>query len=113
MTKERPFKLMLLDFSTQKWAEAFGSEMSYPSWSHDGKYIYFQNWHDPMKHIGERIVRLRLNDRKAENIVDIKDVGRLTTGTIVDWLGLAPDDSPLCARDISTSEIFALDVEWP
>jgi hypothetical protein len=31
----------------------------------------------------------------------------------VDWLGLAPDDSPLFARDISTSEIYALDVEWP
>jgi Tol biopolymer transport system component len=113
MTKERPFKLMLFDFFTQKWAEAFGSEMSYPSWSHDGKYIYFQNWHDPIRHIGERIVRLRLSDRKAENIVDIKDVGRLTAGTIVDWLGLAPDDSPLFARDIGTSEIFALDVEWP
>jgi Tol biopolymer transport system component/DNA-binding winged helix-turn-helix (wHTH) protein len=113
VTKEHPFKLMLLDFSTQKWAEAFGSEMSYPSWSHDGKYIYFQNWHDPVKHIGERIVRLRLSDHKVENIVDVKDVGRLTTGTNIDWFGLAPDDSPLFARDISTSEIFALDVEWP
>lgn len=112
MTKEHPFKLMLFDFSTQKWAEAFGSEISYPSWSHNGKYIYFQSWRDPMKHLGERIVRLRLSDRKAENIVDIKGVGRLTTGTNVDWLGLAPEDSPLFARDISTSEIFALDVEW-
>jgi hypothetical protein len=66
-----------------------------------------------VKHTGERIVKLRLSDRKTENIVDIKGVGRLTTGTIVAWLGLAPDDSPLFARDISTSEIFALDVEWP
>jgi Tol biopolymer transport system component/DNA-binding winged helix-turn-helix (wHTH) protein len=113
VTKNRPFKLMLFEFSTGKWTELFGSEMSYPSWSHDGKYIYFQSWHDPMKDIGERIVRLRLSDHRVENIVDIKDVGRLTTGTIVDWLGLAPDDSPLFARDISTSEIFALDVEWP
>lgn len=113
IAKEHPFKLMLFDFSTQKWVEAFGSEMGYPSWSHDGKYIYFQSWHDPIKRIGERIVRLRLSDRKVENVVDIKDMGRLPTGTIVDWLGLAPDDSPLLARDISTSEIFALDVEWP
>ena len=113
MTKETSFKLMLFDFSTRKWTELFGSQMSYPSWSHDGKYIYFQNWRDPVKHIGERIVRLRLSDRKVENIVDVKDVGRLTTGTNIDWFGLAPDDSPLFARDISTSEIFALDVEWP
>jgi len=113
MTKETVFKLMLFDFSSRKWTEVFGSQTSYPSWSHDGKYIYFQHWQDPVMHIGERIVRLRLSDRKAENIVDIKDVGRLTTGTIVPWFGLAPDDSPLFARDISTSEIFALDVEWP
>ncbi|MGZ3709828.1 MAG: TolB family protein, partial [Bdellovibrionota bacterium] len=113
MTKETAFKLMIFDFSSRKWTEVFGSQMSYPSWSHDGEYIYFQNWHDPVKHIGERIARLRLSDRKVENIVDVKDVGRLTTGTFIDWFGLAPDDSPLFARDISTSEIFALDVEWP
>ena len=113
MTKDTAFKLMLFDFSTGKWTEVFGSQMTYPSWSHDGKSIYFQNWHDPVKHIGERIVRLRLSDRKVENIVDVKNVGRPTTGTIIDWSGLAPDDSPLFARDISTSEIFALDVEWP
>jgi Tol biopolymer transport system component/DNA-binding winged helix-turn-helix (wHTH) protein len=113
MTKETAFKLMLFDFSTRKWTEAFGSQMTYPSWSHDGRYIYFQSWHDPVKHLGERIVRLRLSDHKVENIVDVKDVGRLTTGTIIAWSGLAPDDSPLFARDISTSEIFALDVEWP
>jgi hypothetical protein len=113
MAKETAFKLMLFDFSTKKWTEVFGSQMTYPTWSHDGKYIYFQNWHDPVKHVGERIVRLRLSDRKVENIVDVKDVGRPTTGTIIDWFGLAPDDSPLFARDISTSEIFALDVEWP
>ena len=113
MTKDTAFKLMLFDFSSRKWTEVFGSQMTYPSWSHDGKYIYFQSWNDPVKHRGERIVKLRLSDGKAENVGDIKGVGRLTTGTIVAWFGLAPDDSPLFARDISTSEIFALDVDWP
>ena len=99
---------MLFDFVTQKWTEVFGSEIGYLHWSHDGKYIYFQDMRNP-----ERIVRLRLSDRKIENIVDIKNVGRVTAGTFVDWFGLAPDDSPLFARDISTSEIWALEVEWP
>jgi DNA-binding winged helix-turn-helix (wHTH) protein/Tol biopolymer transport system component len=36
-------KLVLFDFATQKWTEAFGSEIGYLSWSHDGKYIYFQD----------------------------------------------------------------------
>ena len=43
ITKEHPYKLMLFDFATQKWTEVFGSEMGYRGWSHDGKYIYFQD----------------------------------------------------------------------
>jgi len=104
-----PQKLMLFDFSTQKWTEEFGSEIGYEWWSHDGKYIYFQDWDNS----AQRIVRLRLSDRKVENIVDVKNVGRLTAGTIEDWFGLAPDDSPLFARDIGNTEIYALEMDWP
>jgi eukaryotic-like serine/threonine-protein kinase len=101
-------KLMLFDLVTQKWTEGFGSEIGYLLWSHDGKHIYFQDIRN-----SERIVRLRLSDRKLENVVDIKNVGRVTTGTFVDWFGLAPDDSPLFARDISSTEIYALELDWP
>jgi Tol biopolymer transport system component/DNA-binding winged helix-turn-helix (wHTH) protein len=106
-------KLMLFDFATQKWTEAFGSQVGYLWWSHDGKYIYFQDWENPAQQIDEHIVRLRLSDRKIENIVDVKNVGRLTAGTIEEWFGLAPDDSPLFARDISSQEIYALEMDWP
>jgi Tol biopolymer transport system component len=104
-------KLMLFDVATQKWTEAVGSQIGFPTWSQDGKYIYFQDSQNQDQR--ERIVRLRLSDRKIEKIVDVKDIGRLTTGTFVDWFGLAPDDSPLLARDISTQEIYALDMQWP
>jgi len=112
ITTDRPFKLMLFDFATQKWTEAFGFEMGYPSWSRDGKYIYF--FQDSYKQdVRERIARFRLSDRKIENIVDLKNVGRRTTGTITAWFGLAPDDSPLFARDISNQKIYALEMDWP
>ncbi|MGB7464511.1 MAG: winged helix-turn-helix domain-containing protein [Candidatus Acidiferrum sp.] len=106
-----PSKLMLFDIATQKWTEAVGSQIGYPTWSQDGKYIYFQDSQNQGQR--ERIVRLRFSDRKIEKIVDVKDIGRLTTGTFVDWFGLAPDDSPLLARDISTQEIYALEMDWP
>jgi Tol biopolymer transport system component/DNA-binding winged helix-turn-helix (wHTH) protein len=112
ITSNRPFKLMLFDSATQKWTEAFGFEMGFPCWSRDGKYIYF--FQDSYKQdVRERIVRFRLSDRKIENIGDLKNVGRRTTGTITAWFGLAPDDSPLLARDISTQEIYALEMDWP
>jgi Tol biopolymer transport system component len=114
ITTEHPHKLMLFDFATQRWTQAFGSEMGYEGWSRDGKCIYFQAYHNPAQDgVQSRIVRFRLSDRKIENIVELRNVGRLTAGTITGWFGLAPDDSPLFARDISTSEIYALEMDWP
>jgi len=105
--------LMLFDVSTQKWTEAFGSEMGWDQWSHDGRYIYFQDPHNAAHELHRRVVRLRLSDGKIENIVDVQNVGRLTTGSFGAWFGLAPDDSLLFARDISTQEVYALEVGWP
>jgi DNA-binding winged helix-turn-helix (wHTH) protein/WD40 repeat protein len=114
MTTGGSGKLMLLDVSAQKWTEAFDSDVDYPTWSRDGRYIYFQYLQKQRdRGVYESIARLRVNDRKIEDIVDLKDVGRVTTGTFVDWFGLCPDDSPLFARDISTQEIYALEIDWP
>jgi len=113
ITTARPFKLMLFDFATQKWTELFGFDIGYLGWSHDGKYIYFQHWHNIGQDVREHIARLRLSDHKLENIVEVQKVGRVTAGTFADWFDLAPDDSPLLARDISTQEIYALEIDWP
>jgi Tol biopolymer transport system component/DNA-binding winged helix-turn-helix (wHTH) protein len=105
----RPFKLMLFDFTTQQWTQLIDDSDGYPTWSHDGQYIYFLGGD---AHWSETINRIRLLDRRAEKIVDLKDQSR--SGSIgVEWFGLAPDDSPLVATDISTNEIYALDVQWP
>jgi DNA-binding winged helix-turn-helix (wHTH) protein/Tol biopolymer transport system component len=107
-------KLMLFDIAKEKWVEAVSFPVGYPTWSHDGKYIYFQySNNEEQQSLRESIGRIRLADAKIENVVDLKDVGRVTTGTFVEWFGLAPDDSPLFARDASTQEIYAIDVEWP
>jgi hypothetical protein len=79
-------------------------------WSHDGKYIYFGQ--SPQSGKSYRIVRLRLRDQKIESVADVSSVGRGTAGTLQSF-GLAPDDSPLVARDISSQEVYALDVDWP
>ena len=104
--------LMLFDVSTQKWTEAFGSAMGWEQWSHDGRYLYFSDY-NPAQELHPRVVRLRLSDGKIEHIVDVQNLGRLTTGSLGAWFGLAPDDSLLFARNISTQEIYALEVDWP
>jgi hypothetical protein len=117
LTQDR-HDLMIFNPRLNKWDKLIGPAINYPSFSRDGKYVYFQDWRDYLQteeHSPSNgpvhISRIRLNDRKVENILDIKSIGTLAVGTIMSWSGLASDDSPLVARDISSQELYSLD--WP
>jgi Tol biopolymer transport system component/DNA-binding winged helix-turn-helix (wHTH) protein len=102
------FKLMLFDFSIQKWTELVSSPAAYPNWSHDGSYIYFSN-----PYIAEpALYRVRLSDRKLELVTSLSRQ-RLGWSIAGKWMGLAGDDSPLVLRDTGSEEIYALDWEAP
>jgi Tol biopolymer transport system component/DNA-binding winged helix-turn-helix (wHTH) protein len=102
-------KLMLFEPSTQKWTElATLPAIGFPSWSRDGQYLYFDTTftEDP------GFFRVRISDRKLEKLLSLKGMRRFR-GEFGSWTGLAPDDSPLLARDISSQEIYALDWQAP
>jgi Tol biopolymer transport system component len=102
-------KLMLFQLSTQKWTElAALPVVGYPSWSRDGQYLYFDTafTEDPA------FFRCRISDHKLEKLLSLKGTRRFL-GELGSWTGLAPDDSPLLARDISSQEIYALDWQAP
>ena len=102
-------KMMLFDTRTQKWEELSPHYSGYPSWSHDGKFLFFQDW-DQGTAYPSRVLRMRISDRKPENVVDLKTLDRLSIGSFMSWSGLAPDDSVLLSRNNSTQEIYA--VKW-
>jgi DNA-binding winged helix-turn-helix (wHTH) protein/WD40 repeat protein len=104
-------KLMLFDTSTRKWTKPCDCIVGYPMWSRDGKYLYFEYYPAPDKPY--RIVRLRVRDRKIEDVAEPRKLGRVAAGSFGEWFGLAPDESPLLARDISTQEIYSLEMQWP
>ena len=55
--------------------------------------------------------RFRISDPKRERVIDLKAY-RLFPGQFsAPWTGLAPGDAPLFVRDISTSEIYAFDID--
>jgi Tol biopolymer transport system component len=102
-------KQVLFDFKTQKWQELIsGAYFGYPNWSRDGQDIYYDT------ELGDQagFYRVRISDRRAERIVNFKDIRR-AVGSLGSWGGLAPDDSPLLLRDTSTEEIYSLDVDLP
>jgi serine/threonine protein kinase/Tol biopolymer transport system component len=111
--------LVLFEWKTQKWTEltkmtARDKNLSqqatdYPAWSRDGKYVYFTSAAE-----GEpAFYRVQIKDHKVQRVTSLKDVKRPSSGSFGSWTGLAPDDSPLALRDISTYEIYALDWQLP
>jgi Tol biopolymer transport system component len=101
--------LMLFDMKAQKWTELTQTTALHPVWSHDGKYLYFDST------VGGEpaFYRLLITDHKPERVASLKDVKRIASGGLPSWTGLAPDDSPLALRDISTFDIYALEWELP
>lgn len=106
---EQDSKMMLFDTKTQRWEEISDHYSGYPSWSRDGKFLYFEDWNQGTAY-PSRVVRLRVHDRRLETVIDLKSLDRLSVGTFMSWSGLAPDDSVLLSRNNSTQEIYA--VKW-
>ena len=97
-------KLVLFDQVTRKWEDLVSMPIGYPTWSHNGQYIYFDSAEDT----DSAIFRMRISDHKLERVVSLKGV-REYAGENGSWTGLTPDDSPLLVRDTGSQEIYALD----
>ena len=83
--------LMLFDMKTQKWTELTKITADHPTWSHDGKYVYFDSTAG-----GEpAFYRVQIKDHKLERVASLKDVKRPHREACASWTGLTPDDSPL------------------
>jgi serine/threonine protein kinase/Tol biopolymer transport system component len=104
-------QLMLYDVKAASWhpikipAHFFG----YLSWSPDSSSVYFDTVTS-----GAAYYRLRIRDSKVEKIADLSKLRKFPNqfGPGV-WTGLAPGETLLIPRDISTWEIYALDLEYP
>ncbi len=96
--------LMLFDVAKQRWTEAVHMPVGYPTWSHDGQYLYFGTVlsGDPGYY------RMRMSDHKVERMVSLSGIRRYW-GELGEWIGLAPDDSLLLSRDASDQEVYAID----
>ncbi len=99
-------KMVLFDFETGRWSDLLaGMPVTYHNWSRDGQYVYFVRVPD-----NPAVLRIRISDRKLEQVADLK--GFAPTGTGI-WLGLDPNDSPLMLQDTGTEDVYSLDWAAP
>jgi dipeptidyl aminopeptidase/acylaminoacyl peptidase len=101
-------KLMLFDMDKKIWTQLAASQFGFENWSHDGKYLYAEDYSDST----DDFVRVSVATGKEERLLSLKEVPRGFDPWEF-WVGLAPDDSPLLMRDRSTQEIYSLDVRLP
>jgi serine/threonine protein kinase/Tol biopolymer transport system component len=101
-------KLMIYDLQKKSWTPLAVSRFGFENWSHDGKYLYAEDYSDK----ADDMVRVGLADGKLERLVNLKEIPRGFDPWEF-WVGLAPDDSPLLMRDRSTQEIYSLEVRFP
>jgi Tol biopolymer transport system component/predicted Ser/Thr protein kinase len=104
-------KLVLFDFQTQKWSDWLSEPgvVGYLNWSPDGSYLYYDSTftdHPTFR-------RVKVGQTHSELLVDLKGLPRYSTAPAFGWTGIAPDGSALFVRDLSTDEIYALDLDLP
>jgi Tol biopolymer transport system component len=104
-------KLMLFDFQIGLWSswlvERAGA-VSYPSWSSDSQYLYFED----LVTGTDSIRRIKVGKHKPESVLVLEGLDRYP-GPLGPWSGLAPDGSQLFIRDRSTQEVYGLDLDLP
>jgi len=105
-------RLMLFDVQAQRWRNSSVDVgvVGYMAWSSDSANLYFDDLF--VKDPG--YFRLRIKDSRLERILNLKEVrtfpSQFGPGT---WTGLGPGEVPLLVRDISTQEIYELDLQLP
>ncbi|HVX65146.1 MAG TPA: winged helix-turn-helix domain-containing protein, partial [Bryobacteraceae bacterium] len=98
-------RLAVYDVERGTWTNLVSSSTDNPTWSRDGKWIYFYAFGQEGRHI----YRVRVADRKVERVASFQDVRR---ADVLDYafLGLSPDEQPIVRARVSTADIYAL--EW-
>jgi len=110
ISAEGSHQLMLYDFKTQKWSEwlAEADNVNYPTWSADSRAMFYDSFatDNPKCH------RIKLGEHKPEEVFSLSGLRRYF-GLWGAWSGQTPDNSRLFARDVSTQDIYAFDVDLP
>lgn len=104
-------KLVLFNWKTQTWSDWLTEPgaLGFPNWSQDGKYLYY----DIAFTEHQTFRRVEVGQNHSEQVADLKGLLRYGAPPAFGWSGITPDGTPLFDRDLSTDEIYALDMELP
>jgi len=99
-------KLLLYDFQSQKWSEWITESggVGYPAWSPDSHSLDYWSVN--------RIKRIKLGDSRPQDLFSLDALPIYFTPEFGPWNDSAPDGSRMFLRDVSTDDIYALDIDF-
>jgi hypothetical protein len=100
---------MVYDFRQQKWSRWLveRGNIAFPTWSKDSSHLYFDNF------LTDRPTarRVKLGDIHSEEMFSLAGLRRFHGTPSGTWGGLSPDGSRLYVQDLSTQEIYSLQLQ--
>lgn len=98
--------LLLFDRAQEHWTTLTTQGVGDPAWSHDGRFLYFQNFLEK----GKPIYRIAVPDGHAEPVATIANLQPIAA-TDYRLIGLAPGDLPVVSAHTSTVNLYGLDLD--
>ena len=103
-------RILLYNFATRRWTPLTqGVGLSIPLWSHDSRYVYYQ---DLFGQASEPISRVNIATRRIEFVMGLKQIPQ-TNVEHYTFAGLTPDDRPIVSVKHTDSDIYSLELELP
>jgi Tol biopolymer transport system component len=87
------------------WTTLTQMRVDYPNWSRNSDYVYFSTRFESGE---EAIYRVSLASRNTERVTSLVGTPRAFNEIYNQWVGLAPDDSPLILRSADLQQIYLL-----
>lgn len=97
--------LMLFDRARQRWTTLTTHGVGDPCWSHDGRFVYFQDFLEE----GKPIYRISIPEGRLEQVATISSL-RPIAATDYRLIGLAPGDLPLVTARTSVANLYGVDL---
>jgi Tol biopolymer transport system component/DNA-binding winged helix-turn-helix (wHTH) protein len=97
--------LLVFDRAQERWTTLTTHGVGDPAWSHDGHWLYFQDFLEP----GKPIYRIAVPDGQAESVATIDNL-RPIAATDYRLIGLGPGDLPIVSARTSTVNLYSVDL---
>jgi Tol biopolymer transport system component/DNA-binding winged helix-turn-helix (wHTH) protein len=97
--------LLLFDRSTERWTTLTTHAVGDPTWSHNGRFVYFQDFVEK----GKPIYKIAVPDGKPELVASIDDL-RPVAATDYRLIGLAPGDLPLVQASTPVVNLYEVNL---